>query len=102
MGLEVATYISQFVTTNPAGADDRSTSDDHHRLIKTVLQNSFPNINGAVTASLAEINKLDGLTANQAELNLLAGRSLASSGLVIDNFPTGTTMLFQQTAAQAG
>jgi hypothetical protein len=102
MGLETGSYISDFVVTNPAGADDRSTADDHLRLIKSILQTSFPTINGAVTASLAEINKLDGLTASQAELNQLAGRSLTSSDDRIDNFPASTVMLFQQTTAPTG
>ena len=102
MGLEIVGFISDLVTTNPTGADDRSTSDDHHRVIKTALQNSFPNINGAVTASLAEINKLDGLQATQTELDFLAGRTLAGTGNVIDNFATGTAMLFQQSTAPSG
>ena len=102
MGLETVGFISDLVTTNPTGADDRSTSDDHHRVVKTALLNSFPNINGAVTATLAEINKLAGMTATQTELNLLAGKTLSSVGTVIDNFPTGTIALFQQNAAPSG
>lgn len=42
MGLESADWISELVESNPVGAtDDRSTSDDHHRLEKTVIRNSF-------------------------------------------------------------
>lgn len=36
---------------------------------------SFPNLVGAVTADVDEINKLDGLTATTAELNLLSGKT---------------------------
>ena len=46
MGLEVATYISSLVTTNPAGGDNASDGDNHLRLIKSVLQSSFPNMDG--------------------------------------------------------
>jgi hypothetical protein len=102
MGLESATYIDDLVITNPAGADDRSTADDHIRLVKAVLKTTFPTINGAVTASLAEINKLDGLTASQTELNQLTSRTLASNDDVIDNFEAGILALFQQSAAPTG
>ena len=89
MGLEVATFISQLVATNPVGGTDNySTADDHLRLIKSVLQSQFPNFNAAavnltpaelnlldgLTASAAEINTLDGFTGNTADLNILSGQ----------------------------
>lgn len=42
MGLEVATYISDLVDANPGGGDPKSQGDDHLRLIKEVLQATFP------------------------------------------------------------
>lgn len=42
MSLESATYISQLSTSDPPGGDPRSQGDDHLRLIKQVLQNTFP------------------------------------------------------------
>lgn len=52
MGLETGTYISDLVATNPVGAtDDRATADDHLRLIKAVLQNTFPTANSAINIS---------------------------------------------------
>ena len=61
MALETATYIGQLVATNPPGTDDRSTADDHLRLIKAVLQGQFTSLgNAAVTATAAEINLLAG------------------------------------------
>jgi hypothetical protein len=62
MGLESATYIDELVNTNPTGADNRNTADDHIRLIKSVLQSSFPNISGAVSASDVELSYVDGVT----------------------------------------
>ena len=59
MGLEAATHISDLVITNPTGADDRSTADDHLRLIKSVLKTDFAAISGAVTATHTELNILD-------------------------------------------
>lgn len=43
MGLEAATYISELVTSNPPSSDLQSQGDDHLRLIKAVLQATFPN-----------------------------------------------------------
>lgn len=47
MGLEVATYLNQLVASNPVGSTDpKSQGDDHLRLIKAVLQNTFPGLAG--------------------------------------------------------
>jgi hypothetical protein len=58
MPLESATYIDGLVTTNPAASDAISTADDHLRLIKSAIKATFPNINGPVTKTQAEINGL--------------------------------------------
>lgn len=69
-----AKYINALVATNPDGATDpKSQGDDHIRGLKNVLKTTFPNIDGAVTATPAELNTLDGLLASTAELNLLNG-----------------------------
>lgn len=47
MGLETGTYVSDLVTSNPLGPDTRSQGDDHLRLIKSVLQATFPNADKA-------------------------------------------------------
>lgn len=87
MSLESGTYISDLVVTNPTGTDPKSEGDNHLRLIKTVVVNTFPNIDGAVTATQAEINILDGATVTFDELNLLdgsvAGTAVASKALVL-------------------
>ena len=36
MGLESATYIDEFVSTNPLASDNVSQGDNHLRLIKAV------------------------------------------------------------------
>lgn len=56
MGLEAANYISDLVDTNPTGSDPASSSDDHHRLIKKVLKQTFPNITGPMTATQVMLN----------------------------------------------
>lgn len=47
MSLESATYVSQLSTSDPPGGDPRSQGDDHLRLIKQVLQNTFPSASKA-------------------------------------------------------
>ena len=43
MGLETATFVNDLEQTNPTGADDASFGDNHIRLIKGILKNTFPN-----------------------------------------------------------
>lgn len=73
MGLETATYITDLDPLNPTGLDPVNRGDDHIRLVKDVLNNSLPNINGPVTADPSELNLLDGATASTAEINHLVG-----------------------------
>ena len=56
MSLETAQYINQLNPLNPDGSVDLvSTADDHLRLIKSTIQNSFPNITGPVLANQEEL-----------------------------------------------
>jgi hypothetical protein len=74
MGLEAATYINELVPTNPVGATDpKAQGDDHLRLIKQVLQNTFPNINGVVNATDEQLNLVAGAFAGLANPTALAG-----------------------------
>ena len=62
MGLESATYISDLVTTNPTASDPKSAGDDHLRLIKSTLQNTFaqgtytPTIAGVTNYTTGNVN----------------------------------------------
>ena len=58
MALEMANTINQLVESNPLGTDLKSQGDDHIRLIKKTLRNTFPNITGPITVSEAAINGL--------------------------------------------
>lgn len=42
MGLETGTYVNDLNTANPVGGDPTGQGDEHLRLIKTVLKNTFP------------------------------------------------------------
>lgn len=56
MALESATYINNLNASNPASSDSLKEADDHIRLIKQVIKNTFPNITGAVTATEGSLN----------------------------------------------
>ena len=66
MGLESATFIENLDANNPLANDAISQADDHLRLIKSVLKASFPNINAAVTAVPAELNKKTAIVSDGA------------------------------------
>jgi microcystin-dependent protein len=51
MALETGTYISDLVAANPVGSDPIAFADDHLRLIKNTLKNTFVNVKGAVSAT---------------------------------------------------
>ena len=86
MPLESGTYIDDLVATNPTGTDTRRQGDDHIRLIKKTLLNSFPNIDGAVTATPAQLN----LTTDPTNF-IPTGLISMWSGLVA-NIPAGWTL----------
>jgi microcystin-dependent protein len=56
MALENATYLNGLVATNPLSTDVVSQADDHLRLIKQVLLNTFPNLTGPVTQTQDQLN----------------------------------------------
>jgi hypothetical protein len=48
MALETGTYLNSLVSSNPPASDNVSQGDDHLRLIKSVLKNSFPSVDSIV------------------------------------------------------
>ena len=56
MALENGTYVNSLVPANPASTDGLAQADDHIRLIKSTLKNTFPNLTGPVTATQATLN----------------------------------------------
>ena len=87
MALENATIISDLNSSNPTSTDGLAQADDHIRLIKAVLQSTFPNINAAMTATDEVLNGLD---ARVTDLEAL------------DPIPAGETMLFFEADAPTG
>lgn len=79
MGLESGSFIATLVSTNPVGATDpKSQGDDHIRLIKKALQNSFPRISTTVEATPAELNFVVGATQGLATLSVSLAAANAS------------------------
>jgi hypothetical protein len=97
MALETATYISDLNISNPAPGDVISQGDDHIRMAKSVLKNTFPGAAGQgfaspIAATEAELNRVQGVTSPiQTQLNVLAA--------VI---PSGTKMPFYQASPPSG
>jgi hypothetical protein len=54
--LESANYISQLNPANPNSTDTVSQADDHLRVIKQALKNTFPNLDAPVTVTPAQLN----------------------------------------------
>jgi hypothetical protein len=51
MPIETANYIDQLDPTNPAAPDLLADTDNHLRMIKQVLKNTFPSVTGPVSAT---------------------------------------------------
>lgn len=56
MPVENAQYLNTLNPVFPAATDAVAQADDHIRLIKQVLKDTFPNINAAVTATPLQLN----------------------------------------------
>lgn len=82
MGLESGTYVSDLVETNPPGTDPKSQGDDHLRLIKSVLKNSLPTLDGPLTAAKVPFTPAGGIAAEniQAAIAELDSEKVNRSG----------------------
>lgn len=59
MTVENATYLNSLNKAYPRNRDLIKEGDDHIRLIKAALQNTFPGMDGSVSAGTEKLNKLD-------------------------------------------
>ena len=57
MALESAVYIDTLNVSNPSGSDGLGQADDHIRMLKAVLKNTFPNLNSVVSATPLQLNQ---------------------------------------------
>jgi len=93
MALENGTYVNSLVPANPASTDGLAQADDHIRLIKSTLKNTFPNLTGPVTATQADLNNPPG---SLTDLGITDG---TASGQVLTTDGSGN---FSFTALPAG
>jgi len=84
MPIETSTYINGLVPANPANTDGLSGADDHLRLLKSTITNTFPNITGAVTATQDQLNSMSGFTGTTADLDY--GADLRATGVTAAEF----------------
>ncbi len=95
MGLETTSFIGGLNSSWPLGTDGATKGDDHFRLIKSVLKNTFPGSSGngfskQITATEDELNYLSGLNGNIMT-------KLAAAG-----FPAGTALPFYNATPPPG
>lgn len=75
MALETAFTVNQLDPANPSGPDRLAQGDDHIRLIKAVLKNTFPNINAPITVTDELINSIASLAVPVGVISLWYGSS---------------------------
>jgi hypothetical protein len=84
--LETATYVANLVVTNPDDSDAVNAGDDHIRLIKASLRRTFPNLDGAVSISAAQVMYLNDLSASvQLQINQLRDGSATANNALYAN-----------------
>ena len=83
MGLENAQFISELVVTNPLGTDPKAQGDDHLRVIKQAVQQSFPNVDASVDATPTELNRFVGSTGVVVQMvNIQDGSRITGTNLM--------------------
>ena len=97
MALESGTYINSLNAANPASTDGLGQADDHIRLIKSAIKATFPNLDGPVTATVANLNSTTAIPSALTDLGITdgsAGQVLKTDGAGNFSFftlPAGTT-----------
>lgn len=86
MSLETGTYISDLVAANPTGTDPKSQGDDHLRLLKSTIKNSFPTINAPLSATLVPFTPSGNIESNnvQAAIQEVDSEKLSINGGTIN------------------
>lgn len=85
MALESGTYIDSLNASNPASTDGLGQADDHIRLIKSAIKATFPNLDGPVTATVANLNNTTAIPSTLTDLGITDG----SNGQVLSTDGSG-------------
>lgn len=98
MTVETATYIDELVPGNTDVGTDPTEGGQQIKLIKEVLQNTFPNISGAMNSTEAELNALASVTLGTAAASKVVSANSSAevdaSALTWTNLGTVTTGIF--------
>lgn len=97
MPLESVTHISDLNVSNPPGTDTKAQGDDHIRNIKNALRTDFPNINGVVNATLAQLNALAGATVDGQILRRSGGAIAFGPMSILTDIRTTSAVLADAT-----
>jgi len=87
MGLETVVNIADLNPLWPLGGDPASTSDDHHRNIKTALLNDFAGFTGAIL-----VTGVDGGAADAYTLTPAHAVVAYTAKMLIEFMPTATNL----------
>lgn len=102
MGLEAASFINDLVIANPPGTDGKSQGDDHLRLLKTVLKNTFPGSTAGMTFDLSTLTD-NAMVLLSTETGAAEGPSLflRRTGTLSANHEVGGVFAYGKNAAAA-
>jgi microcystin-dependent protein len=92
MPIESANYVNQLNSAYPAATDGVKEGDDHIRLVKKVLKDTFPNLDAAVTKTATQLN--------YEPREMPIGGIIMWSG-VIGSLPTNYVLCNGQTVARS-
>ena len=101
MPLESATYIHDLVPANPADTDGMDEAGAQMRLIKSVLQATFPNLTGPVTGTAASLNASSDQNANTGVLEVQPNGTANGGRLKLDPVP-GSGSVFVDNFGSSG
>ena len=92
MALETGTFVDDLVTSNPVGATDlKSQGDDHLRLIKTTLKNTFPNALRAFRFEVTPAAKTGAYTILATDQRALIQVDVSGGAFTVD-LPVGSSV----------
>ena len=95
MALDNAQFISELSIVDPPGTDPLSQGDDQIRTIKRATQQSFPNIDAAVTLTAVQMNA----AAIKNEANIFtAAQTISQADLLLNQPVDGITSVRYQLA----
>ena len=83
MTVEVVNFINDLNPASPTGADSISEGDDHIRIIKQAIKDTFPNVTEAINSTAAEIDEA------------VAGYATKKSGVFASCRYNGTSLMYE-------